>query len=677
MTEEVRKTVHSLREQIEHHNRLYYVEAQPEIPDHEYDRMMHRLIELEQEHPEYGSADSPSLKIGDEPVEAFAQVEHRVAMISIDNVYDEESLREFDQRVRRLLDDRQPEYTIEYKIDGVALALIYENGRLVRGVTRGDGRVGDDVTHNARTIGGVPLRLSGDDWPPVLEVRGEAYIANSDFARIVARQKQEGEQPFKNPRNATSGALKSLDPKNCRKRKLRFFAHSIGDTDGVDWNNHMQYLARLREYGIPETPGTKLLPDLDRTLEHAGSMMEALHELDFEVDGLVIKVNSFAMRNELGATSKSPRWVIAYKWERYEAETRVRRITIQVGKTGALTPVASLEPVEIAGTTVSRASLHNRDEIDRLGIQQGDWVIVEKAGKIIPHVVRVEEHRRDGSEVEFEFPETCPECDADVIQDEGGVYIRCRNPGCPAQLRETLSFFASRSAMDIDGLGNRLVEQLVTDGLLTGLADIYRLEKRRDEILKLERMGTLSCDNLLAGIEKSRTRPLWRLLSGLNIRHVGQGTARVLAEKFGLMQEIQGRTVEELSAVDEIGPVIAESVYGYLSSETGKQTILELTELGLNMGEPVTGETEQTRGGALAGKTVVVTGTLQMFKRTEIKELILEHGARASGSVSKNTDYVVAGDQAGSKLTKARDLGVQVLSEQEFLTLINGEPDGD
>ncbi|MFP6762699.1 MAG: NAD-dependent DNA ligase LigA, partial [Planctomycetaceae bacterium] len=349
MTEDIRHTMRSLREQIEHHNRLYYVEARPEIPDHEYDRLMHSLIELEQKHPEYDSPDSPTHKVGDEPVEGFTQFEHRVAMISIDNVYDEDALREFDQRVLRLLDERQPEYTIEYKIDGVALALIYENGRLVRSVTRGDGRVGDDVTHNARTIGGVPLKLSGDHWPAVIEVRGEAYIANSDFARIVARQERDGEQPFKNPRNATSGALKSLDPKTCRKRRLRFFAHSIGHTEGAGWENHLEYLTQLKEFGIPETPGTTLLPDLDSTLEHARGMMDALHELDFEVDGLVIKVNSFAMREELGATSKSPRWVIAYKWERYEAETKVREITIQVGKTGALTPVANLEPVEIAG----------------------------------------------------------------------------------------------------------------------------------------------------------------------------------------------------------------------------------------------------------------------------------------------------------------------------------------
>lgn len=671
MTQKILKEIESLREQIEHHNRLYYVEARAEIPDHEYDQLMHRLMELEQAHPEYDSPDSPSHKVGDEPIEGFAQVEHRVAMISIDNVYDEASLREFDQRIRKLLDDRQPEYTIEYKIDGVALALVYENGRLVQGVTRGDGRVGDDVTHNARTIGGVPLRLSGRNHPPVMEVRGEAYIANSDFAHIVAEQERNGEQPFKNPRNATSGALKSLDPKTCKRRKLRFFAHSIGYTQGASWNNHTDYLATLKEFGIPDTPGTALLPDLDATLEHAQGMMAALHELDFEVDGLVIKVNSFSLREELGATSKAPRWVIAYKWERYEAETRVREITIQVGKTGALTPVANLEPVEIAGTTVSRASLHNRDEINRLGIREGDWVVVEKAGKIIPHVVRVEEHRRDGSEVEFQFPDACPECGSDVIQDPDGVYIRCQNPACPAQLRETLRFFASRSAMDIEGLGIRLIEQLLEDGLLTSLSDVYRLKDRRDELLSLERMGVRSCDNLLAAIEDSKTRPVWRLLTGLNIRHVGQRLAQVLAAKFGTIEEMQKQSAEQLAAVDEVGPAIAESVYNFLSSDAGRKIVAELTELGLNMGEPVP---EEAEGGEkkLEGKTIVVTGTLQRFKRNEIKELIQEHGGRAAGSVSKKTDFVVAGDEAGSKLAKAQELGIDVLTEDDFVALLEG-----
>jgi DNA ligase (NAD+) len=669
MSANVREEIESLCRDLERHNRLYYVEARPEISDLEYDQLMKRLEALETEHPELASPDSPTQKVGGTPIDGFSTIEHRVPMISIDNVYDEPALREFDARVRKLL-DAQPEYTIEYKIDGVALALIYENGHLTQAVTRGDGRVGDDVTHNARTIGGVPLRLHSDDPPAVLEIRGEAYIANSDFAHIRAEQEREGEQPFANPRNATAGALKTLDPKVCAKRRLRFFAHGIGYTEGISHAKHTEYLEHLRSLGVPTSPGTAAFPDIDTLLEHAQSMMESLHELDFEVDGLVIKVNSFAQRDTLGFTSKAPRWVIAYKWERYEGTTRVESIGIQVGKTGALTPVAHLEPVEIAGTTVSRSSLHNRDEINRLGIRVGDWVIVEKAGKIIPHVVRVEEHRRDGSEVPFEFPTRCPECDSDVVQDEGGVYIRCQNPSCPAQFRETLRFFASRSAMDVDGLGIKLIERLLEADLLVSLADIYRLRDRRDEILELPRVGEKSVDNLFAAIETTKERPLWRLLVGLNIRHVGTRLAQVLATKFGTVDAIMEQSAESLAAVDEVGPIIAESVHAFFSSEVGRRTIEELRELGLNMGQPVP-EGEAVAEQKLAGLTIVVTGTLTRFTRDEIKELIQQHGGRASGSVSKKTSFVVAGADAGSKLTKAQELGVEVITEDEFLARVS------
>lgn len=399
--------------------------------------------------------------------------------------------------------------------------------------------------------------------------------------------------------------------------------------------------------------------------------MEALAEIDFEVDGLVIKVNDFAQRATLGHTSKAPRWVVAYKWERYEAVTRLNDITIQIGKTGALTPVAHLEPVEIAGTTVSRASLHNRDQIELLGLHINDYVIVEKAGKIIPHVVRVEEHRRDGSEVAYEFPTECPECDTAAVRDEDGVYIRCPNPNCPAQLRETLRFFASRSAMDIDGLGEKLVRQLIDDGLVGSLGDLYRLQERRESLLGLDRMGEKSADRLLQGVEATKSRPLWRLLVGLNIRHVGSRLARVLADRFGTVDEIMSKTDEELAAVDEVGPIIAKSVHRFLSSEVGRATIEELRGLGLHMGEPVPQPVEgEDSEKTLDGRTLVVTGTLDRFTRDQIKELITKHGGRASGSVSKKTSYLVAGRDAGSKLTKAEGLGVPVLTEDEFLAMV-------
>jgi len=484
-------------------------------------------------------------------------------MLSIDNIFEEEGLREFETRICKLLDEEQVELTAEYKIDGVAVSLVYENGHLTQGITRGDGQQGDDITHNVRTIGGVPLRLQTDNPPELMEIRGEAYISNSDFQILNVEMQKQGKEPFANPRNTTAGGLKLLDPKLCAKRKIRFFAHGTGAVSGVDYKTHIEFLAAIEEMGIPATPNVEAFPNLESAFQHVQTMMDELHTLDFEVDGIVLKVNRFDQRELLGNTSKSPRWVAAYKWERYEAVTKVDSIVFQVGKTGTVTPVANLEPVQIAGTSVSRASLHNRDEMDRLGIQIGDWVVVEKAGKIIPHVVRVEEHLRDGTQQELKFPEHCPECKATLVKDEGGVYIRCPNPTCPASIRETLRFYASRQAMDIEGLGIKLIEQLLDQGLITGLADVYRLDEHYDQLVNLERQGEKSIDNLLAGIEKSKRQPLWRLLTGLNIRHVGSSNARILEKQFGIIDEITSQSIDDLAAVDEIGPVIAESVYTF------------------------------------------------------------------------------------------------------------------
>lgn len=661
--------VEHLRAEIWRHNRLYYVEAKPEISDLEFDRLLKRLEKIEHEHPELDSPDSPTHKVGGEPIEGFVQVEHRVPMLSIENVYEEAGVRKFDADVRKGLGEGvQPAYTIEFKIDGVSLALIYEHGVLTTAVTRGDGRKGDDVTNNARTIHGLPLRLSGENVPPVIEIRGEAYISNPDFAHIRAAQIQAGEEPFANPRNSCAGALKLLDPKLCAARKLRFFAHSVGYSQGIEFQTHHEFLETVRGFGIPTTPRVRTLPNMDATLEYAHELMDSLHELDFEVDGLVIKVDSLEQREQLGRTSKAPRWVVAYKWEKYEATTKLEQIEVQVGKTGALTPVAHLAPVEIAGTTVSRASLHNRDEIERLGLRIGDWVVVEKAGKIIPHVVRVEEHRRSGHERHFHFPTHCPVCNTEAVKDEGGVYIRCPNPQCPAQLREWLRFFASRGAMDIEGLGSKLVEQLTDHGLVKSLSDVYRLHERRDELLALERMGEKSVDSLLKGIEDSKTRPLWRLLVGLNIRHVGTRTAQILADRFGTLDAIMQQSEEQLAMVDEIGDVIAESIHDYFASTTGCKLVDELRDLGLNFGEPIPERQRHSGPRKLEGLTIVVTGTLTKYSRDQIKELIHDHGGKPSDSVSKKTSFVVAGENAGSKLTKAQELGVPVLTEAEFET---------
>jgi DNA ligase (NAD+) len=671
MSKSVRDRIEHLRRELARHNRLYYVEAAPQISDLEFDGLLKELERLEAEHPEYDSPDSPTKKVGGEPIAGFRSVQHRVPMLSIDNVYEEEALRDFDERLCKRLGVDALTYTVEYKIDGVAMALVYEDGLLQQAVTRGDGRQGDDITANARTIRGVPLRLEGKNLPALLEVRGEAYIANSDFAHLRKEQEERGEQVFANPRNTTAGAIKLLDPKLCAARRLRFLAHGIGAYEDGRFSSHCEYLTAIRKMGIPPTPGVEARTGISATLEFAHELMDNLHALDFEVDGLVVKVDDFATRETLGSTSKSPRWLIAYKWEKYEAMTQVENIGINVGKTGALTPVAFLKPVEIAGTTVSRASLHNRDELQRLGVRIGDHVTVEKAGKIIPHVLRVEEHLRDGSEQEFDFPSRCPECGSEVAQDEGGVYVRCINPTCPAQLRESLRFFASRQAMDIEGMGTKLVEQLVEAGLVKSFADIYLLPQRREQLLALERMGERSVDNLFGGIEASRERPLWRLLTALNIRHVGSSNAQVLADQFGTVDAIAAQSAEQLAEVDEIGPVIAATVHEFFHSDAGRRIVEDLRGVSLNFGSPIPTIENKGARGPLMGKTIVVTGTLTRFTRDEIKQFLREHGAKASSSVSKNTDYLVAGEKSGSKLQKAEELGIPVVTEEELLELVS------
>ena len=673
MSETAAEKIDRLRREINQHNRLYYVENRPEISDNEFDRLLKQLEELEREHPDLDIPESPTHKVGGEPIEGFRTVEHLVPMLSIDNVYSEEELKEFDQRLRKLSGLDEIEYLIEYKIDGVAMSLTYRDGLFTQAVTRGDGQRGDDITENARTVGGVPLRLAGDNWPAVLEVRGEAVIPNADFAHLRAAQEERGETPFANPRNATAGSLKLLDPKMCAARRIRFLAHGVGYQEGLQETTHDAFLERLRKFGIPTTPHVRVRKGFDAALEGCHEMMEEIHTLPVEVDGLVLKVNDFALREELGSTSKSPRWLIAYKWEKYEAETRVESIEVNVGRTGALTPLAHLQPVVIAGSTISRTSLHNRDELNRLGVMIGDWVLVEKAGKVIPHVLRVFEERRDGSQQEFQFPTSCPECGGEVAQDEGGVYVRCINPNCPAQLRESLRYFASRQAMDVDGLGIKVVEQLIDAGLVKGFADLYRLKDRREELLALERMGAKSVDNLLKGINATRERPLWRLLTALNIRHVGVSNARILADQFGTIDEIRKQSVEDLAEVSEIGPVIAKSVYDFFHSRVGTELIEELRECGLNFGTPVSEKPQTGECGPLEGKTVVATGTLEHFSRDEIKERILALGGKAASSVSKSTDFVIVGEKAGSKLKKAEELGIRTMSEAEFLKEYGGK----
>ncbi|MHB0957616.1 MAG: NAD-dependent DNA ligase LigA [Pirellulaceae bacterium] len=655
-----------LRDLIRYHDQKYYVESQPEISDLEYDRLMQELGTLEAAHPELVTPESPTQRVSDALIDALPSVPHRVPMLSIDNTYSLKELQQYGQRIAKALPDEPIEWVVELKVDGVAVSLVYEQGKLVRAVTRGNGRVGDDITHNVRTVGEIPLRLSGDRVPPMLEVRGEIYMTNSDLVALNQRQRERAQLPFANTRNVTAGTVRVLDPRICADRRLRMFCHGVGYCEGLRAENHMEFLAELRRLGLPATPHVACFPDFSAAVAHCEQLIERLHELDFEVDGLVLKVNRFDQRKRLGATSKSPRWLIAYKFEKYEATTRLNRISVQVGKMGTITPVADLEPVELAGTTVSRASLHNAEEIARKDVRVGDMVVVEKAGKIIPHIVRVEAHQRKAELPPYEFPTRCPECSATLVKDTGGVYIRCPNPQCPAQLKERIRYFASRNAMDIEGLGDKLVDQLVSLRLVTSYGDLYGLQAGQLEAL--DRMGKKSAAKLVEGIAASRQRGLARLLNGLSIRHVGARVASVLAEEFGNMSALEQASLEELASIREIGPVIAASVHQFLHSPEGQQAIGALRAAGVVMESPQTRRPPAFQ--PLAGKTIVVTGTLTTFTREEIETLITQLGGRPAASVSRKTDFVVAGEKAGSKLVKAQQLGVRVLTEAQFRTLI-------
>jgi DNA ligase (NAD+) len=657
-----------LREQIREHDRHYYVEAAPVISDLEYDRLVARLTELEATHPELITSDSPTQRVGEQPLAELAHVQHRVPMLSMDNTYSIDELQKYGERTAKLIPGEPIAWVVELKIDGVAVALTYENGRFVRGATRGDGLVGDDITHNLRTVMGVPLRLSGDDAPESVEIRGEVYMTNADLAELNARQQAAGLKLYANTRNSAAGSIRLLDPRICADRRLRFLAHGVGFIEGLPTNSHWEFLQLIGLWGVPPTPLAQRFDTFAEAVEHSQSIIARLHEFDFEVDGLVLKVDRFDQRDRLGATSKAPRWLVAYKFEKYEAVTRVKNIFVTVGKSGALTPTADLEPVQIAGTTVSRVGLHNVEEIARKDVRIGDTIVVEKAGKIIPHVVRVEKHLRPDEAREFVYPASCPECGTKLEKDEGGVYIRCPNFMCPAQLGERVIYFASRSAMDIEGLGEKLAYQLVESGLVDDFGDLYDLTEER--LTALERMGKKSAQKLLTNIADSKTRGLARLLNALSIRHVGARVATTIAEHFGSMDALSAASEEDLANVDEVGPVIAQSVFRFLHSEHGERAIRRLREAGVNMTAPKKTPTSAATAGPLSGKSIVVTGTMEKYTREEIESLIERYGGRATSSVSKSTDFVVAGEKAGSKLDKAQRLGVTVISEAEFEKMI-------
>lgn len=665
--DDVRQEIEQLRAEIREHNRRYYEEDNPSISDLQYDRLMERLQQLEAEHSDLITSDSPTQHVGGNPVEYLEQVRHLVPMMSIDNTYSLAELRKYGERTAKLLDDEPIEWVVELKIDGAAMSLIYENGELVRGVTRGDGATGDDVTHNVRTVVDIPSRLKGKDFPPLVEIRGEIYMTNAELTRLNAERQEQGLEPYANTRNTAAGSIKLLDPRICAQRHLRLFSHGVGAVEGLTAKNHMEFLEQLGKWGLPITPHVGVFPDLEAAIAYCEELIERLHELEFEVDGLVLKVNDFAQRERLGSTSKSPRWVIAYKFEKYEAATRLNDIRVQVGKTGAITPVADLEPVELANTIVSRASLHNAEEIERKDIRIGDTVIVEKAGKVIPHIVRFETHLRPEGAKPYAFPTKCPECGTAAEKDEGGVYIRCPNVTCPAQIRERLRYFASRSAMDIEGLGDKLVDQLVSNGLVKDFDDLYSLTV--DKLAELDRMGKKSAQNVVDAIRESKSRGLARLLNALTIRHVGTRVASILADQFQTMEALRAATEEQLSEVNEIGPIIAASVHRFLHSDYGIAAIQGLAQAGVDMGS-IKEAAVPTEAQIFSGKTVVVTGKLEKYTRDEIHALVEKLGGRAASSVSKNTDFLVAGESAGSKLDKANQLGVKVISEADFEKLL-------
>jgi DNA ligase (NAD+) len=659
--------IEKLRAEIGEHDERYYVEAKPTISDLEYDRLMERLKKLEADHPDFVTPDSPTQRVGGRPVENLEQVRHLLPMMSIDNTYSLTELRKYGERTAKLLPGEEIEWVVELKIDGVAMSLIYENGKLVRGVTRGDGTTGDDVTHNVRTVVDVPLGLKGKNIPPLVEVRGEIYMTNAELTRLNAERQERGLDAYANTRNTAAGSIKLLDPRICAQRRLRLFSHGVGKVQGFTAKTHMEFLEQLGEWGLPITPHVEVFPDFETANTHCEELIERLHELEFEVDGLVLKVNNFEQRERLGSTSKSPRWLIAYKFEKYEAATKLNEIRVQVGKTGTITPVAELEPVELANTMISRASLHNAEEIERKDIRVGDTVIVEKAGKVIPHIVRVETHLRPDGAKAFKFPTKCPKCGTPLEKDEGGVYIRCPNLTCPAQLRERLRYFASRSAMDIEGLGDKLVDQLVSTELVKDFADLYQLTV--EQLADLERMGKKSAQNVVDALEESKSRGLARLLNALTIRHVGTRVATILADHFQTMSELQKATEEELSEINEIGPIIAASVYRFLHSDYGLQTIKSLAQVGVEMGS-LREATVPSEEQIFTGKTVVVTGKLEKYTRDEIHALVERLGGRAASSVSKNTDFLVAGENAGSKLDKAQELGVKIITETELEKMV-------
>ena len=659
--------IKSLRDQLNHHCYLYYVLDNPEIPDSEYDRLYRELQLLEEKFPEQVTPDSPTQRVGAEPLKAFSQVKHRLPMLSLDNVFSEEELQAFVKRMNdRLKVSDEIEFNAEPKLDGLAISLVYENGLFTQAATRGDGETGEDVTLNVKTVHAVPLRLQGSDYPELLEVRGEIFMPKAGFNKLNKRAIEKGEKTFVNPRNAAAGSLRQLDPAITAERPLSLYCYSVGAYEGgVLPDTQYEMLAQLKQWSLPVCPEVKLATGLTGCIDYYDSIQRKRDELPYDIDGVVYKVNSIALQQQLGYVARAPRWAIAHKFPAQEEVTYISNVDFQVGRTGAITPVARLEPVFVGGVTVSNATLHNMDEIERKDIRIGDKVFIRRAGDVIPEVVRVVPGSRKKTVKKIKLPPRCPVCGSDIERIEGEAVARCTGGlVCTAQRTEAIKHYASRKAMDIDGLGDKLVEQMVETGMIETVVDLYRLKV--DEIAQLERMGTKSAENLVAAIDKSRKPALAKFIYALGIREVGEATARALATSFGNLHDIMKADEETLQAIQDIGPVVAKHITHFFSQSHNKSVIKKLLKhVDVQEAERTVGKIK-----TLSGKTFVITGTLPDMTRDEAKELLLSAGAKVSGSVSAKTDYLLAGEKAGSKLAKAEKLGVTVISEQQLKELL-------
>jgi DNA ligase (NAD+) len=660
---EVKKKIEDLRNKIRQHDYRYYVLSQPEISDKEYDDLMRQLKDLEEKYPQFKTEDSPTLRVSGGILEGFETVKHKQKMFSLDNTYSFQELKDWDERVRKGLGyTDKVEYVVELKIDGVSANITYEKIKLTIGATRGDGETGEDVTANIKTIRAVPLVLMGEDMPEFVEIRGEVYMDKKDFVLLNKEREKKGEVLFANPRNAASGSLKLLDTSIVAKRRLNFFAHSLGEYRGPSILSHWDFLQKLKSWGMPINPESKLCKNLTQVIDYCKVWQEKRDKLTYDIDGIVVKVNSLIQQKRLGFTLKSPRWAVAYKFPARQATTHVLDIVTQVGRTGVITPVAKLEPVECSGVIIKHATLHNFDEIKHLNVKVGDRVLIERAGDVIPKVVKVVESK---GKKPFAIPKTCPVCEGKVVKEkEEDVAYRCINPSCPAQLERGLLHFASRSAMDIEGMGEAVVNQLVQLKLVRNYADIYKLKEK--DLFKLELFKDKKVKNLLKAIEKSKSQPLSRLIYALGIRHVGEKAAFVLASRFKTMDNLLAAKKEDLDTIYEVGPVLTESIIDYFSCPSTKKLIEELRKAGLNFKE----EVFAVKKTALTGKTVVFTGELESYSRIQAEELVRKLGGNPSSSVSKNTDFVVIGENPGSKYDKAKKLGVKIINEKEFMEMI-------